>query len=345
MKALVLAGGSGTRLRPLSYSMPKQLVPVANRPVLEHVLENIRELGVTETGIVVGDWAAAIQEVLGDGSRLGLRLSYLRQEKPLGLAHCVILAREFLADDDFVLHLGDVMLPDGVRDAAGTFAARGPAAHVVVQKVADPRACGVAEVAADGTVLGLEEKPAHPRGDLALTGVYFLTRAIHRAVAAIGPSARGELEITDAIQWLVSAGERVTADTYDGYWRDTGRIGDVLACNRELLDRAFPRRHDVLPVVAGSADRASSLTGPVVIEAGARVVRSHLTGPVVVGAGSLVEDSRLGPYTSVGRDCVLTRVRGADCITLDGARVVGGPALDSTVVAPARTPSRAEGAA
>src|SRR6202020_633052 len=211
MKALVLSGGSGTRLRPISYSMPKQLIPVANKPVLEHVLENICDLPVAEIGIIVGDWAPQIAAALGDGARSGKRLTYTPQDQPLGLAHCVKLARPFLGDDDFVMYLGDNMLLSGITKVAAEFRSRRPAAQIVVDNVAHPSAFGIAEVDENGTVRKLVEKPRHPRSDLALIGVYFFTAAIHQAVSGIRPSVRGELEITDAIQWLLASGAEVRA--------------------------------------------------------------------------------------------------------------------------------------
>ncbi|GGZ81839.1 glucose-1-phosphate thymidylyltransferase [Streptomyces echinoruber] len=314
MKALVLSGGKGTRLRPFSYSMPKQLIPIANKPVLEHILDNLRAVGVEETGIIVGDWGPEIRALLGDGSRYGMRITYIPQAEPRGLAHCVALARDFLGDDDFVMYLGDNMLPQGIAQIAGEFRERRPAAQVVVHKVPDPRAFGVAEVDAHGRVTHLVEKPLRPVSDLALIGVYFFTPAIHDAVAAIRPSARGELEITDAVALLVARGEEVRASEYDGYWRDTGRVEDVLECNRELLDTLAPR-------VAGEVDAASELVGQVVVETGARVVRSRIHGPAVVGAGTVVEDSWIGPHTAIGRDCVLSDARLDYSIALDGATV------------------------
>ncbi|MDQ1008560.1 glucose-1-phosphate thymidylyltransferase [Streptomyces sp. V4I23] len=325
MKALVLSGGSGTRLRPFTYSMPKQLMPIANRPVLEHVLENIRELGVSEVAVVVGDREPEIAAVLGDGARLGLELTYIRQDRPLGLAHCVKIARQFLGDDDFVMYLGDSMLPQGVKQFAEEFAERRPTAQVVVHRVADPRSFGVAEVAPDGRVTRLVEKPEQPLSDLALTGVYFFTPAIHQAIDKISPSARGELEITDAVQWLVSYGATVRAGEYTGYWKDTGRAEDVLECNRELLG-------GVQRSVGGLVDGDSVLIGHVVVEPGARVVRSRIVGPAIVGAGSHVVDSRVGPYTSVGRDCRLRDTAVEDSIVLDGASVSQVPALRGSLI-------------
>ncbi|GAA3971125.1 glucose-1-phosphate thymidylyltransferase [Thermobifida alba] len=325
MKALVLSGGLGTRLRPFSHSMPKQLIPVANRPVLEHVLDDVRALGVAEVGLVVGERAEQIEETVGDGSRFGLRVTYLYQEKPLGLAHCVLLARDFLGEDDFVTYLGDNVLPDGVAEIAREFRESRPAAQVVVQKVQDPRAFGVVELGADGTVLRLVEKPEEPRSDLALVGVYFFTPAIHEAVAAVEPSARGELEITDALQWLVDHGRPVRVGEYDGFWRDAGDVEGVLECNRRLLDRMRPAVH-------GEVDDASVLTGPVVVEHGARVLRSRIEGPAVIGSGSVVEDSGVGRHTSIGRNCVLRGAAVTGSIILDGAELAGVRRLHGSVI-------------
>ncbi|MEV7570643.1 glucose-1-phosphate thymidylyltransferase [Streptomyces tanashiensis] len=325
MKALVLSGGAGTRLRPFSYSMPKQLIPIANKPVLEHVLENIRAVGITEVGVIVGDWADEIAQVIGDGSRLGLRITLIPQEKPLGLAHCVALARTFLGEDDFVMYLGDNMLPGGIATIAADFTAHRPDALVVVHKVRDPRAFGVAELAPDGSVLRLVEKPERPRSDLALIGVYFFTAAIHEAVAAIEPGARGELEITDAVQWLVTHGSHVAASEYDGYWKDTGRVEEVLACNRELLGDQTAR-------VDGEVDAASRVTGRVVLEAGARLVRSTVTGPAVIGAGTVIEDSTVGPHTSIGRGCLLRDTTLTDSIVMDGASITAVTGLRGSLI-------------
>lgn len=296
MKALVLAGGSGTRLRPVSDHLPKQLVPIANKPVLEYVLDNVRALGVREVGVIVGDRADAVSAALGDGSRFGLRIVYLRQESPLGLAHAVLRARSFLGGDDFVMYLGDVMLLDGVAEAAEEFAELRPSAHVVVRKALDPRAFGVVETGVDGRVRSLVEKPAHPRGDTVLVGVYFFTSAVHEAVSAIPVGVRGELEITDAVQWLVHHGHEVRASRYSGYWKDTGRMEDVLRCNREVL-RGLPAG------VRGEVDADSRISGTVLVGPGSRVVRSRIEGPAVIGSGTVIQDSRVGPHTSVGDGC------------------------------------------
>ncbi|WP_047870318.1 glucose-1-phosphate thymidylyltransferase [Nocardiopsis sp. RV163] len=311
MKALVLAGGRGTRLRPISHHLPKQLVPIANKPVLEYVLENVRALGVREVGVVVGTWADAVTDALGDGSRFGVRITYLRQERPLGLAHTVLLAKRFLAEDDFVMYLGDVMLLDGVTEAAERFADLRPSAHVVVREVPDPHAFGVVETGPGGIVRSLAEKPAHPRSDTVLVGVYFFTAAVHEAVASVSAGARGELEITDAVQWLVDHGHEVRASRYRGYWKDTGRTEDLLRCNREVL-RGL--EHGSL----GEVDVASRVEGPVRLGRGSRVIRSEVVGPVVIGPGTVVQDSRIGPHTSIGADCTVLGCELADAIVLEG---------------------------
>jgi glucose-1-phosphate thymidylyltransferase len=325
VKALVLAGGSGTRLRPLSHTMPKQLIPIANKPVLEYALENLRAAGVREIGMIVGQWARQLADALGDGSRFGVRITYIPQDQPLGLAHAVRLARPFLHDDDFVLYLGDIVLPDGITEAAAVFRHSRPAAHVMVRKVPDPRAFGVVELGPGGRVSALTEKPESPRSDLALIGVYFFTPAVHTAVAAIGPGARGELEITDALQWMVASGDPVTAGEHHGYWQDTGTADAVLDCNRRLLSGL--RRS-----VRGEVDRLSVLDGRVRVEPGARVVSSVITGPAVIGAGTVVEHSRIGPFTAIGPGCVLRSTGIGDSIVLDGALVADLPRLHDSII-------------
>ncbi|WP_344679051.1 glucose-1-phosphate thymidylyltransferase [Saccharopolyspora taberi] len=327
MKALVLSGGKGTRLRPFTHSLAKQLVPVANKPVLVHCLETIRDIGVREVGIIVGDNADEIEKVIGGNSAIAadMHITYIKQDQPLGLAHCVLIAEEFLADDDFVMYLGDNVLGDGIGEAARRFRQTRPDAHLLAAKVSDPRQYGVVEVDHDGIVRALVEKPEKPRSDLAVMGVYFFTPAIHRAVRSIRPSGRGELEITDAIQHLVSSGAKVTAEAYPGYWKDTGSIDDLIECNRVLLDRCAGD-------VRGQVDERSELRGPVIVEEGATVSGSDLVGPLVIGAGSVVTDSRVGPYTAVERDCVITGSAVENSILLEGARVLGVAGVRDSVV-------------
>lgn len=325
MKGLVLAGGTGTRLRPLSHAMPKQLVPVANRPVLLHGLDTLRAAGIRDVGVIVGDTAAEIRAAAGDGSALGLRLTYLRQRRPLGLAHAVRVARDYLGLDDFVMYLGDNVLSGGIGEAAQAFVETRPAAQVLLDKVEDPRQYGVAQLDADGRVLRLEEKSTDPPSDLALIGVYFFTAAVHEAVRCIRPSRRGEWEITHAIQWLVDAGQPVRGALYAGYWRDTGQVPDLLDCNRTLLN-------DVEPAVLGTVDAESVLRGRIRVEPGAWLVRTRVTGPVVIGAGAEVTDCEIGPGTAIGAGCVLTATAVENSILLPGATVERVTGLSDSVV-------------
>lgn len=325
MKALVLAGGTGSRLRPFSYSMPKQLVPVANRPVLFHALDALRAIGVTETGIIIGDSGEAIRGAVGDGGRFGMAVTYLPQEEPRGLAHCVMIARDFLGDDDFVMFLGDNVFSAGLTAPLTDFRERGPAAQLVVSKVADPTAYGVVDMDADGRVLALEEKPAVPSSDLAVTGAYFFTPRIHEAVRSISPSRRGELEITDAIQWLVAAGLDVRARAVAGYWKDTGTPADLLECNEVLLE-------NITPAVRGTVDDTTRIYGPVLIEEGARVTGSVLAGPLIIGAGATVEGSRVGPFASIGAGCRLRDASVLYSILLEDASVDGLHTVHGSII-------------
>jgi glucose-1-phosphate thymidylyltransferase len=327
MKALVLAGGMGTRLRPITHSMPKQLVPVANKPVLVHCLTKIRDGGITDIGIIVGDRGPEIRAALGDGSALGVKITYIPQEAPFGLAHCVLIAREFLAEDNFVMYLGDNILTADLRELSADFHANPSAAQLVVTPVPNPGESGVAEITPDGVVLGVVEKPAEPRSNLAMVGVYFFTPAIHEAVRNIKLSWRNEWEITDAIQWLVEQGQPVRAHVYHGFWKDTGRIEDLLECNRMLLETTVTKTRNL-----GSIDATSTVTGPVWIEEGARVERSRLVGPAIIGAGTVVEDSYVGPFTALGENCVLRKAGIEDSITMDGVSVADVAGIHSSLI-------------
>jgi glucose-1-phosphate thymidylyltransferase len=325
MKALVLAGGSGTRLRPISHAMPKQLVPVANKPVLVHALETIRDAQITDVGMVVGDTAPAIHAAIGDGADLGLRIRYLPQDAPRGLAHAVLIARDHLGDDDFLMYLGDNVLLGGLAEIVDTFTEHRPDSLVTVTKVADPRHYGIAEIGAGDRVVRLVEKPSVPASDLAMTGVYLFTPAVHEAVRGIRPGHRGELQITDAIQWLVDHGGDVRAHVFDGYWKDTGQIEDLLDCNRVLLQTRAPA-HD------GVVDAGSRLVGHVVLEAGARVHRSRIAGPAVVGADAVVSDSDIQPFTSIGARCTISSSTVGNSIIMAGTTLHTVRDLESSVV-------------
>ena len=325
MKALVLAGGSGTRLRPITHTSAKQLLPVANKPVLFYGLEAIAEAGITEVGIVVGDTAPAIKSAVGDGSAFGLTVTYIRQAAPLGLAHAVLVAREFLGDDDFVMYLGDNFIVGGIAELVEEFRACRPDAHIMLTAVEDPRQFGVAELDSTGQVIGLEEKPERPKSDLALVGVYLFTRAVHEAVAALTPSRRGELEITDAIERLMASGHKVTSTVISGYWKDTGNVADMLEVNRMVLE-------SVEPAVAGQVDPASELIGRVVIGAGARVTGSRIVGPVIIGAGTEVTGSYIGPFTSVAPGCVIADSEIEYSIVLGGASIRGVRRIEASLI-------------
>ncbi|MEU5164575.1 glucose-1-phosphate thymidylyltransferase [Streptomyces sp. NPDC020875] len=296
MKALVLSGGSGTRLRPITHTSAKQLVPVANKPVLFYGLESLAAAGVTDVGIVVGHTAPEIEEAVGDGSAFGLNVSYIAQEEPLGLAHAVLISRDFLGDDDFVMYLGDNFIVGGITGLVEDFRRDRPDATILLTRVSDPRQFGVAVLGDDGTVAALEEKPEHPKSDLALVGVYLFSSAVHEAVRAVKPSWRGELEITDAIQYLIDDDARVHSEIIDGYWKDTGNVDDMLEVNRTILEGVEPR-------IDGEVDDASRIIGRVVVEAGARVTGSRIVGPALIGAGTEVTDSYIGPYTAVAENC------------------------------------------
>ncbi|ANW22691.1 glucose-1-phosphate thymidylyltransferase [Streptomyces clavuligerus] len=324
MKALVLAGGSGSRLWPITHTSAKQLVPVAGKPVLFYTLEAIAAAGIRETGVVVGDTAAEIESAVGDGSRFGLDVTYLPQRAPLGLAHAVRIARDYLGDADFLMYLGDNFLVDGVSAAVRRFRTHRPDAQIMLTRVADPRAFGVAELDPLGRVTGLEEKPERPRSDLALVGVYLFTPRVHDAVWGLKPSWRGELEITDAIQQMIDEGRRVDATIVSGYWKDTGNVADLLEVNRLVLDGIESDRPGEV--------HSSELIGRVVVEKGATVTGSRIVGPVVVAAGSLVRDSRIGPFTSIDRDCAVVDSEIEDSIVLRGATITGVRRVECSLI-------------
>ncbi|MGW3652626.1 glucose-1-phosphate thymidylyltransferase [Streptomyces sp. NPDC000878] len=325
MKALVLSGGAGTRLRPITHTSAKQLVPVANKPVLFYGLESLADAGITEVGMIVGDTAAEIEEAVGDGSKFGLKVTYIPQERPLGLAHAVLIARDFLGDDDFVMYLGDNFIVGGISALVDEFRGLRPDAQILLTQVPDPRSFGVAELDADGQVIGLEEKPEHPKSDLALVGVYLFTPAIHDAVRAIRPSWRGELEITHAIQHLIDARSDVRSTLIKGYWKDTGNVTDMLEVNRMVLE-GLERRID------GEVDDASETIGRVVIEEGASITRSRIVGPVVIGAGTVVSDSYVGPFTSLAENCRITDSELEFSIVLRDSSIAGVGRIESSLI-------------
>lgn len=326
MKALILAGGSGTRLRPLTHTASKQLVPIANKPILFYGLEAIAECGITEVGIVVGHTAAEVKAAVGDGSAFGLKVTYLPQDSPRGLAHAVLIARDFLGDDDFVMYLGDNFLVGGVSDIVQGFIARDgtTAARILLARVPDPRKFGVAEIADDGSVLRLIEKPENPPSDLALVGVYLFDHRIHEAVADINPSARGELEITDAISWLIDHGFGVSSSMVDGYWKDLGDPEALLEGNRIAL---MAIRSLVLGEVVDS-----QIEGPVLIEAGAKIVDSIVRGPAVIGRDAFLQSCYVGPFSAIGDRCSISASEVVNSIILSDSTVDNVGAIEGSVI-------------
>ncbi len=313
LKGLILSGGKGTRLRPITHTSAKQLVPVANKPVLFYGIEAMAQAGIQEVGIIIApETGAEIQEVVGDGSRFGVRLTYIVQDAPLGLAHAVLTAEPFLQDSPFVMYLGDNLLQGGIEDLVAAFREHGPDALILLTPVPDPEQYGVAELS-NGAVVRLVEKPAAPKTDLALVGVYMFTPVVHAAARAIEPSGRGELEITDAIQHLVDSGLRVEPHVVKGWWKDTGRLEDMLAANRLVLDTIDAHIEGELV--------DSQVDGRVVIERGARLERSTVRGPAIIGGGALLVDSYVGPYTAIGESCEIRNSELEHSILLAGSTV------------------------
>jgi glucose-1-phosphate thymidylyltransferase len=314
MKGLILSGGKGTRLRPITYTRAKQLVPVANKPVLFYGLEALVEAGIRDIGIVVGDTQAEIREAVGDGSRFGARVTYIEQDAPRGLAHAVLISEAFVAGEPFVMYLGDNLLSRGIRRFVEEFDREKPAAQILLTRVPDPQMFGVAELS-DGRVVRLVEKPQEPKSDLALVGVYMFGKDVFDSVKRITPSFRDELEITDAIQDLIDRGLDVRPHIVEGWWKDTGKLEDMLEANRLILDTMEPR-------MDGTVDDASRVEGKVVVEAGARIEHSVVRGPVIIGAGATIVNAYIGPFTAVGDGVQIRDTEIEHSIVLEGATIV-----------------------
>ena len=330
MKALILAGGAGTRLRPITHTSAKQLVPVANKPILFYGIEAMVAAGITDIGVIVGDTRDEVMGALGDGSQWGARTTFIPQDAPLGLAHCVLIAADFLGDDDFVMYLGDNLLEQDLGAFVRAFeqARAGeapPSAQILLKRVPDPHRFGIAELDDAGHVVRLVEKPADPPTDLALVGVYLFDRTINDAVRAIQPSPRGELEITDAIQWLVDQGRVVRQEILTGWWIDTGKLTPLLEANRLLLEKLEPR-------IDGEVDEASVVDGRVVVEAGARIVNSTLRGPLVIGAGSVIEHSFIGPFSAIGNRCEVRHSEVEHSVVMDASRILDIKRLEDSLI-------------
>ena len=330
MKGLILSGGAGTRLRPITHTSAKQLVPVANKPILYFGIEDMVEAGITEIGIITGETGPEIRAAVGDGSQFGAKVTYIPQDAPLGLAHCVLIAKDFLGDDDFVMYLGDNLLRQGIAEFVQQFeadatSAQRAAAQILLARVPDPQRFGVAVIGDSGDVEELVEKPENPKSDLALVGVYLFDKTIHTAVRAIEPSPRGELEITDAIQWLIDNGHRVRHEILDGWWKDTGKLEPLLEGNRLVLEM-------LETTIEGSVDAATKMSGIVVVEEGATVRNSTLEGPCIVGRNSVIENSHIGPFTSIYFECEISDTTITNSIVLEESSITNVRSLTGSLI-------------
>lgn len=297
MKALITAGGHGTRLRPITHTQNKHLIPIANKPILNYALEYVRDAGIREVGIITNKEGGEVKEVYGDGSALGLHITYIPQDTPAGLAHCVKIAEPFIKGEPFVFYLGDNIIVGGIKRFIEEFEKSNTNCHLVLAKVPDPERFGVPEIK-DGRIVKIVEKPQKPMSDFAVTGIYIYDSHIFEAVNNIQPSPRGELEISDAHQYLLEKGYRVTFSEITGWWKDTGKPNDLLEANRLVLDNITTR-------IDGEVDQESNVTGRVIIEKGAKISNSNLRGPIIIGAGSKIINSYIGPYTSIDKNCLI----------------------------------------
>jgi glucose-1-phosphate thymidylyltransferase len=321
MKGLILSGGKGTRLYPLTYTRAKQLVPVANKPVLVRVLECIRDAGVTDIGIVVGHTAPEIKETVGDGSAWGVKVTYIPQASPDGLAHAVKISQDFLGEEPFVMFLGDNVIQGGIGSLIRDFAHSGWNSQVVLKQVPDPRAYGVAELRPDGSIARLVEKPAVPPSNYALVGIYMFDKHIFQAVNAIQPSARGELEITDAIQWLIDHGYQVYPHIHEGWWIDTGKPIDMLEANSYVLEELKPS------IASDAVIEQSEIDARVTVQARARIVNSTVHGPAIIGEDCVIENSYIGPFTSIYHHTVIRNCEIVRSIVLEHSTLTDIPAM------------------
>jgi glucose-1-phosphate thymidylyltransferase len=327
LKGLVLSGGRGTRLRPLTHTAAKQLVPVGNRPILFHVLDNLKNAGIEELGIVISpETGKAVREAVGTGESWGMHAEYILQCEPLGLAHAVKTAQSYLGEESFVMYLGDNLIGSGIKDYRERFERSRAHASILLKEVDNPSSFGIAETDNAGRVVRLVEKPPQPKSNLALVGIYFFSAKIHRAINEISPSWRGELEITDAIQVLLENGGEVLSDRIDSWWLDTGKKDDLLTANTVVLDEWVTRR------IEGEIDARSQVTGRVQLGKGSRVLNSTIRGPVVIGEKVSVEDSFVGPFTSIGAGCRIVSSVLEHCVLLENARIEHVDRLEDSLI-------------
>ncbi len=324
---MVLSGGRGTRLRPITHTAAKQLVPVANKPILFFVLENLAHAGITDVGVVIApETGYSIRAAVGDGSAFGLKVTWILQDRPGGLAHAVKVAQPFLGNDPFVMYLGDNLIGSRITPYCQAFAESGAAASILLKPVDNPSAFGIAEVNGEGRVVRLVEKPRDPPSDLALVGVYFFTPEIHDSIARLVPSDRGELEITDAIQGLLDRGRRVDSHVITEWWLDTGKKDDLLAANTTVLDSWIQADN------RGSVDDRSEIQGRVQIGEGTVITNCKVRGPVVIGRDCRLVDSFIGPFTSVGHRTTIERSHLRHAVLLDGCRIEGVDRIEDSLI-------------
>jgi glucose-1-phosphate thymidylyltransferase len=323
MKGLILSGGTGTRLRPITHTSAKQLVPIANKPILFYGIEDMVDAGITDIGIIVGSTAEEIISAVGDGSKFGAKITYITQGSPLGLAHCVQIAEQFLGSDNFVMYLGDNMieagLKDFVKDGIGELSIK-----LLLKEVEDPRQFGVAEIGKDGNIVNIIEKPTNPKSNLALVGVYMFSPEIHEAIKKIKVSSRGELEITDAIQILINSRNQVSYEMLDGWWIDTGKKDPLLECNRLVLDKIERNIFD-------NPSNNFSADGRVQI-GDAQIHNSRIIGPAVIADGAIIENSYIGPYTSIGPGCTVKNSEVQNSVLLSGSSVIDVPRISDSLL-------------
>ncbi len=317
MKALILSGGKGSRLYPLTYTNAKQLIPVANKPVLFRVIEAIKDAGITDMGIVIGSGenGRKVRAAVGDGSLWDVNITYIVQDEPKGLAHAVLIARDYLQDDRFVMFLGDNVIEGGISNLIREFEGSDYNAQIVLTPVAEPQHYGVAELNPDGSIKQLVEKPREPKSNLALVGIYMFDFHVHEAVRAIKPSWRGELEITDAIQWLVEQGYHVHPYIHRGWWIDTGKPIDMLAANSKVLE-------EIVPAIHGFVDKDSEVDERVTVEPGAQIINSIVRGPTIIGENTRIINSYVGPFTSIYHDCLIENAEIEHCIVLENSQII-----------------------
>ncbi len=320
MKALITAGGRGTRLRPITHTSNKHLIPISNKPMIHYAIEAVVAAGVREIGVVVNpETIEELEKALGSGSDWGVHITYIIQEEPLGLAHVIKISQDFIKDEPFIFYLGDNVIVGGIDRFVQAFSENTSDCHLVISKVKDPHRFGVPELK-NGRIIGVEEKPRSPKSPYAVTGIYLYNQHIFEAVHAIKPSARGELEISDAHQYLINQGFSLSYSEVTGWWKDTGQPGDLLEANRFVLDQIIERPHG--PLVEGEVDSNSELCGKVIIEKGAKIIHSQIRGPAIIGEGTVIENSYVGPYTSIYHDCHIKNSELEYSIIMERCRII-----------------------